>query len=274
VRIRLMGDFEAYDCMTRLPIYIGEKVLAIYGMNPKKKDGWVFNPLFGQFSPSNFDYIRFFKGTYNGHGGLNEIEDNDLYISDGELVFMHEDTLEFVQSETEKHPNFMQCYYDKKESSYDENWWWSEIGKELQDVVKDYGAKAFYWAIGQYAYDKFGIDGDKSFDEFLTFLVGFEGGIKDGTRKVDDLPQFRKYASEWKEYIYPITYFCINNRIMLDATIAYNGHQTKGNEELEANLRFNSFTLSQTRKTMKKHWNPDGERTFKRVLMWLKGIWR
>ena len=261
-----MGEFQIYDCMTRLPIYEGEKVLAIYAKSPKVKEGWAFNPLFGRFEPRPYHCVRFYKGTYDNYGSLKEFDDStkNKILDDGEVVFMHEDTLEYVQNESKEHPNVMQQYYieelnegineDKLEDHYV---FWDELKSDYKKIIKKYGIYAFDWAIGQYASDEADIkDQNMSDNTFMDFFNDFESSIKEGTRKEPiNMKIFKQYASEWGDYVYPIMHFCINNHIMLDAVNSFDGHQMKGNYEIDANLRFSEFMLKQAKEIKKRHWN-------------------
>ena len=265
-----MGEWNAIDCVTRLPIFEGEKVFAIYARHicegKGKKRVFRYNPisLFGSGSvPNCWNHVRFYFGTfcnYRRHGlhEFDNVEGEKMY-ADGLFALMHVETLEYIQHESKNHPTWLQKYVlDEKHDDIgkeliDHDYLWDRTKQEFKDILTTYGVQAFEWAVGQYERDEMDATGREMTgkQEFI-FMIRFEENVihNKRSRKKIDMERFERYAKDWTEYVFPFAHFCNTNHVRLDSN--FEGHQVHGNEELAANARFAKFVLGQSQKIKKE----------------------
>ena len=269
-----MGEWNAIDCVTRLPIFEGEKVFAIYARNVYEGKGknrvFSYNPLslFGSgTAPRSENHIRFYFGTFCNYRqyGLHELDDEEgeKMYDNGAFALMHVESLEYIQQESKNHPTWYQkCLMKekRKEIRYElkyRDFVWDETKQAFRDILTTYGVQAFDWAVGQYGRDEMDASGKvRTENQEINFMYCFDEDVihNKRSRKKIDMERFERYARDWTEYVFPFMHFCNTNHVNFESSLNQEGIQVHGNEELEANVRFAKFVLGQSRKIKKEQW--------------------
>lgn len=271
-----MGCYLETDFVTRLPIFRGDEVLALFGYNVNMSDKYYnecLHPFHGRFDPKMdcTHRIRCFFGTYNEYGWIEESNDHAYELMEkGYPLMIRKETYLYLLDEYRNTPvdewNILMNLRECRNASKTEKALGLVDGDvSMKDLLEKYKFDGLMWGLKQMRYDL-----DEDYDNGKRLENDYKTYAKSRELFDDEKSAFKfveekthkllseecngllfKYASDYSEIIKPIVWFCMENRIIPEAARYCGGEQYSNCQSSE---RLGKFIGEQARKFFDAEW--------------------